>query len=101
MWAAGAVLYEMLAGRPVDGDELAPADMLFRRAFGEPRPVGDVAPHIPAALSDVVDKALARLPIDRFQTAGEFAESLERAGRGTRNSLIAPHAGLTLATAAG
>ena len=61
-------------------DELT-ADMLFRRAFSEPPPLADVAPHVHAALAGVVAKALVRLPTERFQTAAEFADDLKRAVR--------------------
>jgi serine/threonine-protein kinase len=44
-----------------------------------PAPLCELAPEIPAALSEVVSKALARMPTDRFQTAAEFTDALERA----------------------
>ncbi len=54
-----------------------------------PRP-GAVAPWIGSALDDVLMKALARDPSDRFSTAAELGEALEAAAR--RDDLLAKHA---------
>ena len=45
---------------------------------GEIRPPSRVVPSLPPALDAVVLKALARNPDDRYATAAEFAEALER-----------------------
>jgi serine/threonine-protein kinase len=78
-WAAAAVLYELLAGEsafPLDGDL---GDVLYRRMTDDARPLRERAPHVPAALDDVVMRGLARDPSDRYESAGAFAEALERA----------------------
>jgi len=61
VWAAGALLYELLTGRaPADGD-------------ASPR---DHRPDVTRKLDDVVRRALAPDPDDRFATAGEFGAAL-------------------------
>ena len=78
-WAVGAVLYELLAGQPayrLDGDL---GDVLLRRMTEDARPLRTVAPDVPAAVAEVVMRALARKPRDRYETAYDFAEALERA----------------------
>ncbi len=66
IFGLGAVLYEMLAGH-------AP----FDRAAGESyRPLRELDDTIPGALEQIVGKALARNPDDRYQRAAEMAADL-------------------------
>src|SRR3954470_10083777 len=77
VWAAGAVLYELLAGKPpfaIEGDLGA---VLFERVSEDSTPLRDVAPEIPAELGDVVMRALCRDPSERYPTPGAFAAALE------------------------
>ncbi|HEX3342984.1 MAG TPA: serine/threonine-protein kinase [Polyangiaceae bacterium] len=80
IFASGIVLWEVLACRRLfkgDGE----ADTL-NRVMNEPiPPVRSAAPTIPAALEAVVAKALERDRNKRYNTAAEFADSLERASR--------------------
>ena len=80
IYSLGAVLYEMLTGRPPfvgkDG---------FVRRFTEPPPLpSSLRARLPRALDAIVNKALSRDPADRYSTAAELADSLNRA------SLIPP-----------
>lgn len=72
VWAAGAILYEMLVGQRPFAEAADIQEMLIQRVTRDPRPLTDVAPHMPSALSEVVAAALTRRPADRFQTAAEF-----------------------------
>jgi serine/threonine-protein kinase len=77
VFALGACLYEALTG-----------DVVFRRETqmevmkailgGEVPKLSDIAPDVPEALSAIVQRALATRPDDRFQTALEMSEALER-----------------------
>jgi serine/threonine protein kinase len=78
VYAVGVTLYEMLAGRPpllaANLDELA------TRMWSErPPPLGSIAPHVPAALADAVDRALARDADARWPRATDFAAAIRRA----------------------
>lgn len=85
IYSAGAVLYQMLTGRPpfeqTDSMGRALAALMER-----PRPVHEVNPTIPAAVSAVVDRAMAREPADRYQTAAEMRTALEQAASGLHES---------------
>jgi serine/threonine-protein kinase len=76
VWAAGAVLYELLVGQRPFADAADIEQMLIQRVTENPRPLTEIAPHVPSALSEVVNTALTRLPAHRFQTAAEFANGL-------------------------
>ena len=79
VYAAGAVLYEMLTGEPPftgASVQAIVAKVMTERPMS-PRTVRDtVPPYVEAA----VLRALAKLPADRFGTAKEFADALD--GRG-------------------
>jgi serine/threonine protein kinase/Flp pilus assembly protein TadD len=77
IYSLGATLYELLTGEPVftghDRQEL-----LRQIAFEEPKPLRRHHKAIPAELETIVLKALEKNPADRYATAREVAEDLER-----------------------
>ena len=76
VYALGCVLWEMLAGEPpFDGP--TPHVILARKATEEPPAVRVARKTVPPALENVLVKAMAVSPADRFQTAGELARALE------------------------
>lgn len=76
LWAAGAVLSELLTGLPpLQG---AGTDLLTRRAQEPPRPPSSWDPEIPEELDDIVLKACALEPARRFGNAAEMAGALRR-----------------------
>jgi serine/threonine-protein kinase len=75
IYSLGCVLYEMLSGEPPYTG--ATTHAIVMRCFSEPVPaVRHVRPEVPPYVDGALQKALAKLPIDRFATAAEFAESL-------------------------
>jgi serine/threonine protein kinase len=68
IYSLGVVLYEMLAGRiPFDGDT---SWTLIFKQINEPPPS---IPGIQPAVQTVIDRALAKKPDDRYQSARELA----------------------------
>jgi serine/threonine-protein kinase len=75
IYALGCVLYEMLAGEPPFTGRTPQAVMAKRLLDPVPR-VRTLRDSVPDALEQVLTKALARAPADRFQSAGEVARAL-------------------------
>ena len=76
LWAAGAVLSELLTGLPpLQG---AGGELLQRRAHEPPRPPSSWDKNIPSELDDIVMRACALDPMDRFASASEMAGALRR-----------------------
>jgi len=76
IYSLGCVLYEMLTGRVVferDGD----LEKLWAHVHDPPPRLPRDA--VPPGLQDVLDRALAKNPRDRQQTAAEFSEELAAA----------------------
>jgi serine/threonine protein kinase/cytochrome c-type biogenesis protein CcmH/NrfG len=80
IYALGVVCYEVLTRRrPFEGaKESDIADSILRVA---PPPVSDINPAVSQTLSRVVHKALAKQPWNRYSSAREFAETLQKALR--------------------
>jgi eukaryotic-like serine/threonine-protein kinase len=97
VWALGAILYELLAGRPpiVGKSEVA---MLQKLASGKPPPRLPAA--VPEALRTITMRALAPDPDARFATARELQIALESAraehGGATTAAVVAGYAGALL-----
>ena len=79
VYAAGCVLYELLAGRPPYVGA-STAEVLRRSLTETPRPVAKLRPDVPRALADVVMRALARDPAQRFANGHALAAALRDAG---------------------
>ena len=75
IYSLGVVLYQMLAGvPPFDGDSAQ--SILMKQATATPVPIRDHRTEIPPLLAGVVDRALAKDPGERFQTAEELSRAL-------------------------
>jgi eukaryotic-like serine/threonine-protein kinase len=77
IYSLAAVLYEMLTGEPPHTGSTAQA-IISRMLTERPRSVRLTRPSIPLHVEASVERALEKLPADRFATAGEFAEALTR-----------------------
>ena len=84
VYALGAILYEMLTGRPPFlATNSLQALLLVQDREQEPTTVSALRPDVPPDLAAVCMKCLAKEPTDRYATAADLAADLERflAGR--------------------
>lgn len=78
LYAVGLILYRLLVGRlPFDAD--TPMVMLQKQVSETPSPLRSHRPDLPDWCDVVVQRALAKAPQDRFQTAEEFRATVGRA----------------------
>jgi serine/threonine-protein kinase len=77
IYSLGAVLYELLTGRPpFTGD--SPVAVAYKQVNETPAVPSSLNPDVPARLDAVVMKALSKNPSNRYQTADEFSADLAR-----------------------
>ena len=81
LYSLGAVLYEMLAGRPPFVGESSVA-VAYKQVNEVPQPPSVHDPDVPAALDAVVMRALAKNPANRYPDAAAFCADLIRARKG-------------------
>jgi serine/threonine protein kinase len=74
VYSLGCLFYECLAGQPPFPKE-RDVEVLYAHIQDPPPKVSAVRPDLPPALDDVVAKAMAKKPDDRFQTCSAFIEA--------------------------
>jgi serine/threonine-protein kinase len=94
VYSLASVLYEMLAGEP-PFTGLNPQALLAKR-LSEPVPRLGTTREVPVGVERTITRALARLPADRYPSAGEFARALQTTGE-QAVAAPAPRGGRTLA----
>jgi Tol biopolymer transport system component len=72
----------MLTGEPPYSGTTAQA-VIAKLLTDEPRRIRLSRPTVPAQIANATERALAKLPADRFQKADKFAEALQGAGAST------------------
>src|SRR3954467_3128684 len=95
LYSIGVILYEMLAGRlPFEGDSAV--SVALKHLSEAPPPISSFRPDAAPNLEAVVQRALAKSPAQRWQSADEFASALEAAranldqGNGQDTAAFAP-----------
>ncbi len=78
LYSSGCLLYELLTGRPpFTGD--SPVAIAYQHVKEDPVPPSRVDPEVPAWADAIVLKAMEKDPADRYQSAGEMRNDLQRA----------------------
>jgi serine/threonine-protein kinase len=92
IYSLGAVTYEMLTGEAPHTGNTAQA-IIARLLTEHPRPIRTQRPHVSEQVEAAVERALEKLPADRWATAREFSEALSgarvvvRAQHGTTSAM--------------
>ncbi|HVD11103.1 MAG TPA: Stk1 family PASTA domain-containing Ser/Thr kinase [Gaiellaceae bacterium] len=81
LYSVGIVLYEMLTGQvPFSGDSAI--EIAMKHLNETPRPPSSLRPELTPELDQVVLRALAKNPEDRYQASEEFSADLDRVEAG-------------------
>jgi len=77
LWALGAVLYEMVAGRRAFAADHEQA-ILLAITTTDPTPIDTLRPEVPAELQRIIRRCLKRKPQERYQAASDLVADLKR-----------------------
>jgi eukaryotic-like serine/threonine-protein kinase len=78
LYSTGCLLYELLTGRPpFTGD--SPVAIAYQHVKEDPIPPSRIDPEVPAWADAIVLKAMQKDPADRYQSAGEMRNDIQRA----------------------
>ena len=99
IYALGIVLYEMLTGKHPFSEAATSAAMVIAHTQ---QPAPDITtdnPDLSPAFAAVIEKALAKEPVDRYATGAEMAAAMNEAMTGTGAAAPALAVAATAATA--
>jgi TolB-like protein len=94
VYALGTVCYEMLAGEPPFSGPSVQAIVAKMLTTDAPS-LRVLRPAVSPALDAAVQRALSRVPADRWPTAGEFVRAMENAERATQAAPAPPLAAVS------
>jgi eukaryotic-like serine/threonine-protein kinase len=78
LYSTGCLLYELLTGRPpFTGD--SPVAIAYQHVKEDPIPPSRVDPEVPPWADAIVLKAMQKDPSERYQSAGEMRNDIQRA----------------------
>ncbi len=82
VYALGVTMYEMLTGKyPFEAE--TPLRVMMAHATSPIPDVREARPDLPVGVTKVVQRAMAKDPMDRYQSAGDLAKALEGAASGS------------------
>jgi serine/threonine protein kinase len=87
IFSLGVVLYELLTGEAAFRGKSV-IDILHAIINSEPRPATDVNPRLPLEVMEILGKALAKDPGERYRHAGDLALDLRRLARGHESASL-------------
>jgi serine/threonine-protein kinase len=91
-YSLACLLYELLAGQPPFTGLTAVA-VLSRQVLDPVPPITTLRPGVPGSLRRAIERALAKVPADRFATVQEFLEALEGPEAPAAATLVTPSVG--------
>ena len=91
IYSLAAVTYEMLTGEPPHIGNTAQA-VIARVLTDKPRPIRSNRSAVPEQVEAALERALEKLPADRFSSAHEFAEALSGRGAAFTSGAARSHA---------
>jgi serine/threonine-protein kinase len=94
LYSLACVVYEMLAGMPPFTGP-TPQAVLARHAVDPVPPLRTVRPMVPGTIDTAVTRALAKVPADRYRTAGSFAKALVDGPPAVKSIAVLPFANMS------
>jgi serine/threonine-protein kinase len=89
LYSTGCLMYELLTGRPpFTGD--SPVAIAYQHVRENPVPPSRVDPSLPPWADSIVLKAMAKSPNDRYQSAAEMLQDIQRAASGMQVAAAMP-----------
>jgi serine/threonine-protein kinase len=99
IYSAGCLLYELLVGRPpFTGD--SPVSVAYQHVREAPVPPSQLDPVITPEIDAVTLKALAKDPLDRYQSAREMKADISRVLAGQQATAVVPRVAVPVPDAA-
>jgi eukaryotic-like serine/threonine-protein kinase len=87
IWSAGIMMYLLLARRmPFAGEDAATLQKVVNEPF---EPLSNVLTNYPVGIDHILERALAKLPSDRYETAEEMAADIELVNEELKRSHVA------------
>ena len=75
IYSVGVMMYEMLSGRlPFDAEDVV--EVALKQISDQPRSLQELAPTVPHGLVEITEKAMAKLPDNRYASAAEMLDAL-------------------------
>ena len=76
IYSVGVMMYEMLSGHlPFDAEDVV--EVAIKQISDQPKPLHEIAPDVPNALVEITEKAMAKLPQNRYASAREMLQALD------------------------
>ena len=76
IYSVGIMMYEMLSGQlPFDAEDAV--EVAIKQISDQPKSLHEIAPQVPAALVEITEKAMAKLPQNRYASAREMLDALD------------------------
>ena len=76
IYSVGVMMYEMLSGQlPFDAEDAV--EVAIKQISDQPKSLHEIAPQVPAALVEITEKAMAKLPQNRYASDREMLDALD------------------------
>ncbi len=84
-YALAVMIYHFLAGRPPFEGE--PMRLMHQHLTTDPRPITRLKADLPEGIATVLNRALAKRPVDRYPSTQIFAEAFAQAAQGAPDGM--------------